>query len=181
MACITKRVRKTDKGVSAMYDYLEQVQSAVRRLNYRVSRLVKELGSRSPIVENIIAKIDLMFDGNTRFKDGTIQVVKPKDIFLDPKKSKALQEMDKSVPTWGDLRRQYEDANLRAALREKLGGTTMVTVAQRVSSVKDCDLILVLDEGRIIGKGTHAELLESCAEYREISESQMGPIHLSAF
>ena len=50
----------------------------------------------------------------------------------------------------------------------------MVTVAQRVSSVKDCDLILVLDEGRIIGKGTHAELLESCAEYREISESQMG-------
>ena len=66
------------------------------------------------------------------------------------------------------------DANLRAALREKLGGTTMVTVAQRVSSVKDCDLILVLDEGRIIGKGTHAELLESCAEYREISESQMG-------
>jgi ATP-binding cassette subfamily B protein len=66
------------------------------------------------------------------------------------------------------------DANLRAALRENLRGTTVVTVAQRVSSVKDCDLILVLDEGRIIGKGKHEELLASCAEYREISESQMG-------
>ena len=66
------------------------------------------------------------------------------------------------------------DANLRAALRNDLAGTTVVTVAQRVSSVKDCDLILVLDEGRIIGKGKHEELLEACAEYREISESQMG-------
>jgi len=66
------------------------------------------------------------------------------------------------------------DANLRAALRENLRGTTVVTVAQRVSSVKDCDLILVLDEGKIIGKGKHEELLVSCAEYREISESQMG-------
>jgi ATP-binding cassette subfamily B protein len=66
------------------------------------------------------------------------------------------------------------DANLRAALRENLSGTTVVTVAQRVSSVKDCDLILVLDEGRIIGKGKHEELLEACAEYREISFSQMG-------
>jgi ATP-binding cassette subfamily B protein len=66
------------------------------------------------------------------------------------------------------------DANLRAALRKNLGGTTVVTVAQRVSSVKDCDLILVLDEGKIIGKGKHEELLENCAEYREISFSQMG-------
>ena len=66
------------------------------------------------------------------------------------------------------------DANLRAALRENMSGTTLVTVAQRVSSVKDCTLILVLDEGKIIGKGTHEELLSSCPEYREISESQMG-------
>ena len=66
------------------------------------------------------------------------------------------------------------DANLRAALRKNMSGTTLVTVAQRVSSVKDCTLILVLDEGKIIGKGTHEELLSSCPEYREISESQMG-------
>ena len=66
------------------------------------------------------------------------------------------------------------DAALRRALAENLSDTTVITVAQRVSSIKDCDLILVLDNGRIIGKGTHEELLESCSEYREISDSQMG-------
>ncbi len=66
------------------------------------------------------------------------------------------------------------DAALRKALAENLQETTVITVAQRVSSLKNCDLILVLDEGKIIGKGTHEELLESCTEYREISDSQMG-------
>ena len=66
------------------------------------------------------------------------------------------------------------DAALRRALSENLGDTTVVTVAQRVSSVKDSDLIIVLNEGKIIGIGTHEALLSSCEEYREISESQMG-------
>ncbi|MGI6279394.1 MAG: ABC transporter ATP-binding protein [Acutalibacteraceae bacterium] len=66
------------------------------------------------------------------------------------------------------------DAALRAALSENLKETTVVTVAQRVSSVKSCDVILVIDHGEIIGLGTHEELLEKCEEYREISESQMG-------
>ena len=66
------------------------------------------------------------------------------------------------------------DANLRRALKQNLQNTTVVTVAQRVSSVKDSDLILVLDDGKIIGAGKHEELLESCLPYREISESQMG-------
>ena len=66
------------------------------------------------------------------------------------------------------------DANLRGALSEHMKDTTIVTVAQRISSIKNCDLILVLEDGRIIGKGTHEELLEQCEEYREISDSQMG-------
>lgn len=66
------------------------------------------------------------------------------------------------------------DAALRRALAERMKGTTVVTVAQRVSSVKGCDLILALDEGRIIGAGSHEELMARCPEYREISESQMG-------
>ena len=66
------------------------------------------------------------------------------------------------------------DAALRRALSENLRDTTVVTVAQRVSSVKDSDLIIVLNEGKIIGIGTHEALLFSCEEYREISESQMG-------
>lgn len=66
------------------------------------------------------------------------------------------------------------DAALRRALDEHRRDTTVVTVAQRVSSVKNCGVILVLENGRIIGIGTHDTLLETCREYREISESQMG-------
>ncbi len=66
------------------------------------------------------------------------------------------------------------DAALRRALRENMKNTTTVTVAQRVSSVKDCDVIIVLDEGRIIGMGNHSQLMESCVEYGEIAASQMG-------
>ena len=66
------------------------------------------------------------------------------------------------------------EAALRRALNEKMKGTTTVNVAQRVSAVMGCDLILVIDEGKIIGKGTHEQLINSCVEYKEISDSQMG-------
>lgn len=66
------------------------------------------------------------------------------------------------------------DALLRSALREHMKETTKITVAQRVSSVQGCALIIVLDEGNIIGMGKHEQLIESCAEYKEIADSQMG-------
>ena len=66
------------------------------------------------------------------------------------------------------------DAALRKALDENMKDTTVITVAQRVSSVKDCDMIIVLDEGKIIGMGKHEHLLDTCVEYKEISDSQMG-------
>jgi ATP-binding cassette subfamily B protein len=66
------------------------------------------------------------------------------------------------------------DLNLRTTLYTEMPRSTVVTVAQRVSSVKNCDLILVIDDGKIIGRGTHEELLENCPEYKEISDSQMG-------
>ena len=66
------------------------------------------------------------------------------------------------------------DANLRKAIAESLPDSTVITVAQRVSSVKNCDLILVIEEGAIIGCGKHEALMENCAEYKEISDSQMG-------
>ncbi|MBE6778609.1 MAG: ABC transporter ATP-binding protein [Ruminococcaceae bacterium] len=66
------------------------------------------------------------------------------------------------------------DAALRRGLAESMANTTVVTVAQRVSTVKDCDRILVLEEGRVIGDGTHEQLLADCPTYREISDSQMG-------
>ena len=66
------------------------------------------------------------------------------------------------------------DASLRSALHDAFPDTTVITVAQRVSSVKNCDLILVIEDGEIIGCGKHEQLLEFCTEYKEISDSQMG-------
>lgn len=66
------------------------------------------------------------------------------------------------------------DSNLRQALRESYGEVTTIVIAQRVSSILHADHILVVDEGREIGYGTHEELMERCEIYREISESQMG-------
>jgi ATP-binding cassette subfamily B protein len=64
------------------------------------------------------------------------------------------------------------DARLRAALRPWTGEATVVIVAQRVSTIADADQIVVLDDGRVAGLGTHEELLASCAPYQEIVESQ---------
>ncbi len=65
------------------------------------------------------------------------------------------------------------DAALRKALSETTGGATVLIVAQRVSTIMNADQIIVLDEGCIMGKGTHAELLQNCPTYREIAESQL--------
>lgn len=66
------------------------------------------------------------------------------------------------------------DRELRHALRERHGLATTVIVAQRVSAVMAADLILVMDRGRIIGQGTHEELLISCPMYRELCQLQLG-------
>ncbi len=66
------------------------------------------------------------------------------------------------------------DARLRAALRKETRNATVLIVAQRVSTVMHADRIIVLDEGRIVGFGPHAELMATCEPYREIVESQLG-------
>jgi ATP-binding cassette, subfamily B, multidrug efflux pump len=64
------------------------------------------------------------------------------------------------------------DARLRQALEEKRKGVTKIIVAQRVGTIMHADKIIVLEKGRIAGMGTHSELMETCAEYKEIAESQ---------
>ncbi len=72
------------------------------------------------------------------------------------------------------------DAALRAALHDELAYATVVIVAQRIASVLNADQIIVLDEGRVVGKGTHAQLLASCDAYREIAASQLSAAELAA-
>jgi len=67
------------------------------------------------------------------------------------------------------------DAKLRFALRQNIGNSAMVIVAQRVSSILDADTIVVLNDGQMVGKGTHEELLKSCAVYQDIVKSQLDP------
>ena len=71
------------------------------------------------------------------------------------------------------------DAALRRALKEKTSGSTLLVVTQRVSTVKGADQIVVLDQGKVVGKGTHQELMETCETYQEIALSQLSMEELS--
>lgn len=104
--------------------------------------------------------------GGTNFSGGQRQrlaiaraLMKPADLFLFDDSFSAL-----------DAR---TDAALRRALREGLRDAAVLVIAQRISSIAHADRIVVLDDGRMVGCGRHAELMESCAVYREIARSQM--------
>lgn len=71
------------------------------------------------------------------------------------------------------------DANLREGLNEQLRGTTKIIVAQRISTIRHADKILVLDRGEIVGMGTHEELMQFCKVYREIVTSQLSAAELA--
>jgi len=71
------------------------------------------------------------------------------------------------------------DAALRRALKRETGSSTLLVVTQRVPTIKNAEQIIVLDEGRIVGKGTHQELMKDCEVYREIALSQIGKEELS--
>lgn len=66
------------------------------------------------------------------------------------------------------------DRQLRKNLKENMGDATIILVAQRISTIIDADRILVVDDGQIVGSGTHQELLKTCPLYQEIAEIQLG-------
>lgn len=65
------------------------------------------------------------------------------------------------------------DVTLRRALREEIGESTIIIVAQRISTIMNAEQIIVIDEGKIVGKGTHKELLRNCEVYHQIASSQL--------
>lgn len=72
------------------------------------------------------------------------------------------------------------DHALRQALREQTSGTTNIIVAQRIGTIRDADCILVIEDGAIVGKGTHRELMENCTVYQEIAYSQLSKEELAS-
>lgn len=72
------------------------------------------------------------------------------------------------------------DRALRQALRQQTSGTTNIIVAQRIGTIRDADCILVIEDGAIVGKGTHRELMESCKVYQEIAYSQLSKEELAS-
>lgn len=72
------------------------------------------------------------------------------------------------------------DHALRQALRQQTSGTTNIIVAQRIGTIRDADCILVIEDGAIVGKGTHRELMESCKVYQEIAYSQLSKEELAS-
>ena len=71
------------------------------------------------------------------------------------------------------------DRELRTALKKETGGVTSLIVAQRIGTIMNADRIVVLDEGRVVGVGTHRELLQTCDVYREIATSQLSEEELA--
>ena len=72
------------------------------------------------------------------------------------------------------------DKTLRSELKSELGDTTLLIVAQRIGTIKDADQIMVLDDGKVVGLGTHESLLKTCDVYREIARSQLSEEELNA-
>ena len=76
--------------------------------------------------------------------------------------------------------KETEYISKKQALREQTGGTTNIIVAQRIGTIRDADCILVIEDGAIVGKGTHRELMESCKVYQEIAYSQLSKEELAS-
>ena len=72
------------------------------------------------------------------------------------------------------------DAKLRAGLARQLKDTTRIIVAQRIGTIRNADKIIVLDEGKVVGMGTHDELIQNCPTYQEIARSQLSQEELGA-
>jgi hypothetical protein len=92
------------------YEYLASVQSAVRRINDRLKSISNKLGSESQLLQNFESLIDVALKDNTRFKGNLLQIHTPSDIFNDPEKMEALKKIEDAIPTWQDIKKQYEPA-----------------------------------------------------------------------
>ena len=131
------------------------------------------IGPQDGIVKTIIDNIT----GENRYNVLKVLLAYFNDYTVKPMPLEymSFEKIDYPYETYTDST-TLTSRKLRRAIREHHGDATTIVIAQRVSSIMGLDRILVLDEGRAIGYGTHAELLQTCPAYREIHETQMGEV-----
>lgn len=130
-------------------------------------KIAADIAQATPFIENMEDKYESnVAQGGTNFSGGQRQrlsiaraLVKNAPIYLFDDSFSAL-----------DLK---TDALLRTALKKNTGNSTMIIIAQRISTIMDADQIVVLDHGEVVGLGTHFELMSNCEVYREIAASQL--------
>lgn len=106
-----------------MYEYLASVQSAVRRINDRFMQLSKRLGNDNSIVQKFASQVDMFLTNNYRLKNGVVQITRPSDIYNDPEKMQALENIENDMPTWGALRKEAEKSYEKYVEQEKFFNT----------------------------------------------------------
>ena len=158
-------------GTAATMDIEENMAIALRRgekrtLRWGVSREDRELFREKlqtlglGLEDRMTSKVGLLSGGQRQRLAIARALMKKPEIYVFDDSFSAL-----------DMK---TDHRLRQNLKEYMGNAAVILVAQRISSILNADQILVIDDGKIIGNGTHQELLSSCPLYREIAELQLG-------
>ena len=125
-----------------------------------------ELAQADPFIQTFPDKYDTYIEqGGANVSGGQKQRLCIARALLKKPKILILDDSTSAVDT-------ATDAKIRRAFREEIPDTTKIIVAQRISSIEDADIIIVLDDGEINGIGTHEELIKSNNIYREVYESQ---------
>lgn len=123
-----------------MYEYLASVQSASNRVNDRIMTLADKFGINSAIINNISAQLDVLLPDNIRYKDGVIQVARPSEIYNDAEKMQALENIENTMPIWGNLRKHYEDEYMEYASEQ--GKTDKATLPEFIETMQNLDKAL---------------------------------------
>ena len=145
---------------------LENLRWGDKEATYEDCKYACQLACADEFIERMPEKYNTYIEqGGTNVSGGQRQRLCIARALLKKPKILILDDSTSAVDT-------ATDAKIRRAFREEIPGTTKIIIAQRISSVKDSDKIIVLDDGRVAGFGNHEELLETNDIYREVYESQ---------